>query len=86
MSLMSYLWTWKTVSFFENRVAMFFKGPIFKKSITTGKDREPSECYKSVQSLRVTCLFSGQYNTQGYGTITDVLYLLCFMLLKLHYL
>ena len=50
---------------------MFFKGPIFKKSITTGKDREPSECYKSVQSLRVTCLFSGQYNTQGYGTITD---------------
>ena len=30
-------------------------------------------CYKSVQSFRVTCLFTGQYNTKGYGTITDVI-------------
>ena len=31
-----------------------------------------SLCYKSVQSFRVTCLFTGQYNTKGYGIITDV--------------
>ena len=30
-------------------------------------------CYKSVQIFRVTCLFIGQYNTKGYGTITDVI-------------
>ena len=31
-------------------------------------------CYKSVHSFRVTCLFSGQYNTKGYdGTITYVI-------------
>ena len=24
--------------------------------------------------FRVTCLFAGQYNTKGYGTITDVIY------------
>ena len=30
-------------------------------------------CYKSVHSFRVTFLFSGQYNTEGYGTITDVI-------------
>ena len=28
--------------------------------------------YKLVQGFRVTCLFIGQYNTKGYGTITDV--------------
>ena len=33
-------------------------------------------CYKLVQGFRVTCLFAGQYNTKGYDTITDVLYLL----------
>ena len=27
-------------------------------------------CYKSVQSFRVTCLFTGQNNTKAYGTIT----------------
>ena len=30
-------------------------------------------CYESVQSFRVTCLFTGQYNTKGYSTITEVL-------------
>ena len=30
-------------------------------------------CYKSVHSFRVTCLFSGQYNTKGYGTVADVI-------------
>ena len=25
-----------------------------------------SLCYKLVQGLRVTCLFTGQYNTKGY--------------------
>ena len=30
-------------------------------------------CYKSVQSFRVTCLFTGQYNTKDNDTITDVI-------------
>ena len=29
-------------------------------------------CYKLVQGFRLTCLFSGQYNTKGYNTIIDV--------------
>ena len=29
--------------------------------------------YKSVQSFRVTCLFTGQYNTGEYGTIAGVI-------------
>ena len=29
-------------------------------------------CDQLVQSFRVTCLFTSQYNTKGYGTITDV--------------
>ena len=29
--------------------------------------------YKLLQGFRVTCLFTGQYNTKGYGTITDVI-------------
>ena len=29
-------------------------------------------CYKLVHGFRVTGLFTGQYNTKGYGTITDV--------------
>ena len=33
-----------------------------------------SVCYKSVQSLRVTCLFTGQYDTGEYGTIAGVLF------------
>ena len=34
-------------------------------------------CYKSVQSFRVDYLFTGQFNTKGYGhgTITDVIQL-----------
>ena len=32
-----------------------------------------SKCYKSVQSFRVTCLFTGQYDTEEYGTIADVI-------------
>ena len=31
-------------------------------------------CYKSVQRFRVTCLFTGQYDTREYGTIAGVLY------------
>ena len=31
-------------------------------------------CSKLVQGFRVTCLFNGQYNTKGYGTITDVIF------------
>ena len=31
-------------------------------------------CYKLVQSFRVHCLFISQFNTQDYGTFTDVLY------------
>ena len=31
-------------------------------------------CYKSVQSFRVTCLFTGQYDTREYGTIAGVIY------------
>ena len=31
-------------------------------------------CYKLVQRFRVTCLFTGQYTTKAYGTITDVIY------------
>ena len=33
-------------------------------------------CYKLVQGFRVTCLFTGQYNTKGYDMITDVIQLL----------
>ena len=29
--------------------------------------------YRLVQGFRETCLFTGQYNTEGYDTITDVL-------------
>ena len=29
--------------------------------------------YKLVQGFRVTCLFTRQYNTKGYDTITDVI-------------
>ena len=29
-------------------------------------------CYKLVQGFRVTCLFTGKYNTKGYDMITDV--------------
>ena len=32
-----------------------------------------SQCYKSVQRFRVTCLFTGQYDTGEYGTIAGVL-------------
>ena len=35
-----------------------------------------SYCYKLVQGLRVTFLFTGQYITKGYDTITDVIWLL----------
>ena len=31
------------------------------------------QCYKSVQSFRVTCLFNGQYDTREYGTIAGVI-------------
>ena len=31
-----------------------------------------SYCYKSVQRFRVTCLFTGQYDTGKYGTIAGV--------------
>ena len=30
-------------------------------------------CFKSVQSFRVTCLFTGQYDTGEYGTIAGVI-------------
>ena len=30
-------------------------------------------CYKSVQRFRVTCLFTGQYDTAEYGTIASVI-------------
>ena len=30
-------------------------------------------CYKLVHGFRVTCLFTGQYNTKGYDTITEVI-------------
>ena len=30
-----------------------------------------SKFYILVQGVRVTCLFTSQYNTKGYGTITD---------------
>ena len=33
-----------------------------------------SVCYEIVQGFRVTCLFTGQNNTKGYDTITDVIY------------
>ena len=32
--------------------------------------------YKLVEGFTVTCLFTGQKNTKGYDTITDVLQLL----------
>ena len=32
-----------------------------------------SKCYKLGQGFRVTCLFTGQYNTKGYDKITDVI-------------
>ena len=35
-----------------------------------------SLCYKFVQGFKVTCLFTGQYNTKGYDMITDVIQLL----------
>ena len=31
-------------------------------------------CYKLVQSFRVTCLFTGQYDTREYGTIAGVIF------------
>ena len=31
-------------------------------------------CYKSVQSFRIHCLFIGQFNTEGYDTITDAVF------------
>ena len=31
-------------------------------------------CYKLVQGFRVTCLFTGPYNTKGYYTITNVFF------------
>ena len=31
------------------------------------------EMDKLVQSFREICLFTGQYNTKGYGTIIDVI-------------
>ena len=30
-------------------------------------------CYKLVQDFRVTCFFTGQYNTKGYDMTTDVI-------------
>ena len=33
-------------------------------------------CYKSVQRFRVTCLFTGQYDTGEYGTIAGVIFIL----------
>ena len=35
-----------------------------------------TNCNKLVQGFRVTCLLTGQYNTKGYGTITDVINIL----------
>ena len=31
-------------------------------------------CYKLIQRFRVTGLFTGQYNTEGYGTIIGTLF------------
>ena len=33
----------------------------------------PSWCYKLVQGFRVTSLFTGQYNTNGYDMTADVI-------------
>ena len=33
-----------------------------------------SHCYELVQSFRVTCLFTGQYETREYGKIAGVNY------------
>ena len=52
---------------------------MFKKSIircssfyVTTKAHNLAYCYKSVQS-RVTCFFTGQYDTEEYGTIAGVI-------------
>ena len=29
-------------------------------------------CYKLIQSFKVYCLFTGQYNTEDYGTFTSM--------------
>ena len=39
-------------------------------------EQKSLQCYKLVQVFMVTCLFTSQYNTQGYGTITNVIKLL----------
>ena len=34
-------------------------------------------CFKLVQGFMVTCLFTGQYNTKGYDTITATVFEHC---------
>ena len=41
-------------------------------------------CYKLVQGFRVTCLFTGRYNTKGYDTITDVIFRRSDMVTKIY--
>ena len=36
---------------------------------------ECCNCYKLVQGFKVTCLFTGQNNTKGCDTITDVMFI-----------
>ena len=36
-------------------------------------DVDPNNHYISVQRFRVTCLFTGQYDTREYGTIAGVI-------------
>ena len=43
------------------------------KHVSAGVIIISSYCYKLVQGFRVTCLLAGQYNTNVYGTITDVI-------------
>ena len=43
------------------------------KNLYTGFDYSSyAYCYKRVQSFRVQCLFTGQYYTEEYITLTDV--------------
>ena len=37
------------------------------------EDCQATTLNKLVQGFKVTCLFTGQFNTKGYDTITDVI-------------
>ena len=68
MNVLLYFLNWKYLR------QIFVKITKNVRNVHMTEVRWPIECFnKSVQGFRVTCLFTGQYNTKGYDMVTDVI-------------